>query len=537
MRIFLSLLFALSFVLPSFGQDIACIQVDPLDKVAQEQPLPAENAASADAAKGETVSFQFVVRSKTPIANLKIQANNLTFGNEQIKPSLQAFVGWVKAVRKDKTTIYPDPLLDIGTLDVSADSNQSVWISYKIPKDVPAGLYTADITLIGETDGKTFTLKKQASVKIYNVLLPEQTLWVTNWSFPEHLNKMNGGQPVEPYSETHWHLLKTLANTSREHGQNVYLISPLYLCNIKNTGKDYSFDFTNFDKTVELLIKEGGLKRIEGNTLGHAQGGYGKPIMFYYPDGKGGFQTLPLKDESLQNFLRQFLSALQKHLQDKNWDKMYMQHIADEPGGNFQDYIDAAKFVKSIVPEIKIFEALTQGQRYENLVNVYVPIIWDYPKNRDYYKKRQAAGDEVWFYVSCDDGGYANRFFSRQLLETRFQHWFNFRYAITGYLHWGLNWWGHISGDAPLYTDFHASLPPGDCFIVYPAKDKVYSSIRFAAMRDGIADYELLKLLAAKNPDAASDLAGKIIIEPKRYETSVAVFRQIRKQLLETLEK
>ncbi|MDR3232658.1 MAG: DUF4091 domain-containing protein [Planctomycetaceae bacterium] len=41
---------------------------------------------------------------------------------------------------------------------------------------------------------------------------------------------------------------------------------------------------------------------------------------------------------------------------------------------------------------------------------------------------------------------------------------------------------------------------PAPCFIVYPAENKVYSSIRFAAMRDGIADYELLKLLAAKNP-------------------------------------
>ena len=50
------------------------------------------------------------------------------------------------------------------------------------------------------------------------------------------------------------------------------------------------------------------------------------------------------------------------------------------------------------------------------------------------------------------------------------------------------------------------TLPGGDSWIVYPKNGKLYSSIRLEAMRDGIADYTLLQMLAQKEPDLAKEL-------------------------------
>jgi hypothetical protein len=63
----------------------------------------------------------------------------------------------------------------------------------------------------------------------------------------------------------------------------------------------------------------------------------------------------------------------------------------------------------------------------------------------------------------------------------------------------------------------------------------VYSSIRFEAARDGIADYELLKLLEKKDPVKAAQLASSIIRNYDHYDSSIASFRAKRVQLLEEL--
>ena len=102
-------------------------------------------------------------------------------------------------------------------------------------------------------------------------------------------------------------------------------------------------------------------------------------------------------------------------------------------------------------------------------------------------------------------------------------------------MHWGYNHW---TQDSPFThtTRAHGGppyLPAGDPWIVYPGKDGPLDSIRFEAMRDGIADYELLCLLAEKNPDAAQHLVRKLVLDFDRYDTDVGRFRAARRKLLQ----
>lgn len=92
-------------------------------------------------------------------------------------------------------------------------------------------------------------------------------------------------------------------------------------------------------------------------------------------------------------------------------------------------------------------------------------------------------------------GNFANRYVTLPLIKTRLLHWINYKYDSPGYLHWGFNAWG-ANGDP--FGDVSAPAndwPGGDSHIVYPGYRKLYPSIRLAAMRDGIRDYDLLKWL------------------------------------------
>ena len=529
----------------SVENSIVCVQLDPLDKVFTEEAYFVENADTVAVAKGETATFQFVLKSAYPIQGLKIDAGNLDNGNRQISATLKAFVGYIRAgvhagifgsQSRDAvfpvSDYYPDCLQEVESIDVQPLQNQPVWVAYNVLHDAMEGNYNATITFTGKVNGKSFRIAKQVNAKVYPVTLPEQTLWVTNWWSSAGFSKMNGNQPVEPYSDRYWELLASMANVMRDHGQNTYIFRDWPgLCGIDCNGTQYSFNFTNFDKMAELFINEGGLKRIEG---GHLSGGrLDTGIGIAIP--KVG--NRPFDNDTVQNFLSQFLPALYNHLEMKGWKNIYVQHIADEPTKqHIPSYISIAGLVKKYMPGIPIIDAIDANTTHEfvNTVNLWVPILDQYHKNYNFFGERQSADEEVWFYTCCNpQGNYANRFLEQPLIQTRFLHWINYRYGATGYLHWGYNAWRSNTNDATVtYT-----WPAGDAWIVYPTEGKVYTSIRLAAMRDGIADYELLKMLERKDPDKAKEVAGDVIKNFTTYDNNVRAFRLTRIKLLKWLSE
>ena len=498
--LFLTVCFALSAMLitgcrPSAENTIICVQQDPLKKVFTEELSFVENTDTEAVAKGETATFQLVVRSAFPIQGLQVDAGDLAGGDRKIAATLKAFVGYILAGNhanprsKDAvfpvSDLYPDCLQEVESIDVPPMQNQPVWVSYAIPRDATDGNYAANLVFTGKVDEKPFRIVKQVNVKVYPVTLPKQTLSVTNWFISEGFSKMNDNQPVEPYSDRYWELLTAMAHVMRDHGQNTYIFWDWPgLCGIQRTGTQYAFDFTNFDKMVELLIREGGLQCIEGGHLGGRMGDWNSDFGISVPNAG----TKPFNDEMVRNFLSQFLPALSNHLNTKGWTKMYVQHIADEPTDqNAESYIRITEFVKKQMPGIPIIDAV-MSHKLANTVNVWVPILDHYHHDYAFYQERQAAGDKIWFYTCTGpQGDYANRFMEQPLVQTRFLHWINYRYGATGYLHWGFNFW-HMNktNDAAVNN-----WPAGDSWIVYPAFGKVYNIRKFRLTRQ-----KLLQLLS-----------------------------------------
>ena len=146
----------------------------------------------------------------------------------------------------------------------------------------------------------------------------------------------------------------------------------------------------------------------------------------------------------------------------------------------------------------------------------------------------------MWFYTCLfPRGRYMNRLMDFPLLKTQLLHWLNHRYGLTGFLHWGWNFWGPepTKNTEPVINMNQTLLPSGDAFIVYPDKARlsVFASIRLEAMRAGIEDYEMLSALAKRDPAAADALAREAVASFTDYVRDPAAFRRIQAKLIEAL--
>ncbi|MBK7713169.1 MAG: DUF4091 domain-containing protein [Bacteroidales bacterium] len=356
---------------------------------------------------------------------------------------------------------------------------------------------------------------------------------------------MNGGKSFIPFTDQHWAFIRTLAKKMADYRQNVAIISPLALSDFSYENNKWKTDFTKFDKMVNIFIEEGVIGRIEGGHIGGRESTWTSQFVVMVPgkenDPVKRFDNLPISDPRAQEFYRDFIVALRDHVKDKGWDKIYMQHIADEPiEENIKSYTEIAAFVRKLAPDFKFVDAC-HSKNLNGMLDIWVPQL-DY-MNRDYefYSKQQQSGKEIWFYTCLNPKfEYVNRFIELPLLRTRYMHWVNYKFNIPGYLHWGLNYWslGDPFGEQTgIQYEGGNILPGGDSWIIYPRDGKLFSSIRFDAMRDGIVDYELFRMLEKKNPAMAKDIIDKVIFSFERYDNNIEAFRIHRRHIMELLSE
>ena len=560
MKRYILMLVVLSFTRSAFAAEstarINVWSVDPLVKVFQDASPGASPSRQAEAhvARGEVATFQLVVRSEGALQNLRVACSHFVTQSDKPAP-LRArpprFVGSVPVDRPIQTppqdqlrkppAAFPDPLLEETSIDVKAGQAQPIWITVPVPQRTEPGVYRSTVTISAVKSDEKLVVPATLSLRVYRAAVGRSRLWVTNW-FSIKWRHMQ----IAPKNDSpaYWELLRRYARNMAEHRQNVALISPLNLATFTAAdGGKLNVDFSRFDRWVKIFTEEGVIGRIEGGHLGGRSGGWNSPFVARIRTVKDGLVTAvsvaPDSPEA-DRFHAQFLPALVKHLKKRGWFDHYLQHLADEPTKvNAASYRALAALVRKYGKGLRIIEAC-HTRDLVGSIDVWVPQLNYLHRDFEHYRKRQAAGDEIWFYTCVfPQGEYANRFIEQPLLKTRLLHWINYRYGITGYLHWGYNHW---TEDSPFThtTRPHGGppyLPAGDPWIVYPGRNGPLDSIRHEAMRDGIADYELLCLLAERDAPAAQRLADRLVLAFDRYNTEIARFRQARRELLELLSR
>jgi hypothetical protein len=221
------------------------------------------------------------------------------------------------------------------------------------------------------------------------------------------------------------------------------------------------------------------------------------------------------------------LPAFESHLRQKEWLDKTLFHIKDEPSHhNALNWINTSRYMHYYAPDLKRIDALCTSFLFGN-IEVAVPKLDHLDAGYDIYKREQQKGTELWFYTVgiYQASMYPNKTIDMPLIDNRILHWLNYKYDLTGYLHWGWNQW---TDDPYTDTDVHV----GDGWHVYPVKDGILNSLRWEQMRNGIQDYEYFWMLEDKIRTLRDSLGSRFSwIDPK--QRSKEIISQVVKGLKE----
>ncbi|MBI5090816.1 MAG: DUF4091 domain-containing protein [Candidatus Hydrogenedentes bacterium] len=126
------------------------------------------------AARGENESFQVCIRAgKKPVEDVQLRAGAL---NKQIGPPAIRRVAYATApspsdrVSSKTQTLWPDPLLEPEPFDVPARETRALWVTYEIPRNTKAGIYTGALDL---TFGKSPKRPISVTIEVFDFEIPE----------------------------------------------------------------------------------------------------------------------------------------------------------------------------------------------------------------------------------------------------------------------------------------------------------------------------------------------------------------------------
>lgn len=230
-----------------------------------------------------------------------------------------------------------------------------------------------------------------------------------------------------------------------------------------------------------------------------------------------------------------YVAELRRH----GLEKQACLYGFDERGSEYYEGIDRLwKRLRADFPDIPV---LTTGKMYADLAEDWkkaggcptnaerlVTTDWYCPLtvrwNAEVTDYLRCRGKKVWWYT-CGSPFWPHANFAmyeHPLAEARLLLGFQqHRFRADGFLFWHVNFWrakGHdlMSGADVFFPAWTTADPMncnGDGVFLYPGEDAVYPSIRLAALRDGVQDYEWLRIAEEKRGRAAADaLSGEVVM-------------------------
>ncbi len=563
------------------GGGVQITLADPLYKIYDGAVFP-ESDGMLRVASGEVAGIQLVIDpGDSPLTDIEVEFGEMPSLAPElyIEQEVLATGYWPEYAfgRPDdelmsRTDRYPDPMFPLEEkplTELAARQRAVICAEYWTPRGYPAGEYKLSARV--KANGGKIDITKSFTVKVYPVSLPEkQGLMICNWTIGDY-SAMNGGEGVEAYSARFYELQKYIVRFMERYGQNVWhsndmpsLLAPSwpYLQMDKDGNRDYVFDFSVMDEEMNFYIDNcSDLREFHAPDFSHHNetgGGNYKTVAYIYdeqyekeggewvdnadgsktykpngtkwPRGGGFYFSDPGAQKYLQSYFKQRTAYLKsKTLPDgRTWLDIYRQGFAEEGNDGWADsWNDFVGLIKQAAPELKFIEPIASDKIDRNLLDE--PVV-----GLGTFDKIKPKDHDQWMYTGIIPAGpYANRFIRMPLIKTRLLHWIDYKYKHIGYLHWGMKYWqGAENGDP--YT---ADAVNGDSYIVYPGYGKIYPSIRLDAMRDGIKDFDLLKLVETKSPSKAEEFCEEMVQDYGTYNTDIDHFRDLRRRILEYLSE
>lgn len=491
--------------------------------------------------KGERLNAQVLVWSPDTLQQVRFIISDLRSDKGKVisKTNLQAnmvryVIGNYPYGAKDVTCgaspykdlyLMPDRFEAFDRFDVPGRTIRPVWLSLDIPSWADAGVYTGTI----EVKHAKGTANLKLNVTIQNQLLPKPYEWKHRLDLWQNPWVVAWENQLEPWSQEHKLLLKKHLKLYADAGgkyittyavhspwsDNSYMIEGGMIDWLKRRDGSWKFDYNIFDQYVQLAMATGIDKAITIYT----------PVpwgfRFRYMDESSGnyvHESWPPDSKAFRDFWNIFLTDLKKHLEQKGWFEKTYLGINENA---LEQTMAAIKVIREHSSTWKITYAGDWHPELENLLDDYCFLIGK-ESDVDAVKRRSAKGFTTTYYNCCNPP-VPNNFVFSPPVEGRWLGWYTTAHNYDGFLRWAYDAW---PAD-PMRDARHELWPAGDCYLVYPGGT---SCIRFEKLREGIVDFEKLRILREKAAastdknikDLIKQLDGhlKVFLAEKDFNTS-----------------
>lgn len=457
-------------------------------------------SAAIALARNERESFQVVLRAAPGqnLENCTVRLDDLTgprggkIAASQIQWQQVGFVNLPRLhahsrIRDASSGWWPDPLLQVESFSVPGGTTQSLWFTVYAKPGISSGTYQGYVTI---SPANAEPVRVHIEALVYDFDLPMQPHLKTAFSLMDgFLEKLYGTCTTE--------LRRAYGDFMLEHRLNPDDISRTDPPDLEDLAY-YSHRGMNAFNVLQLAEHR-------GNKAWVWQSG----LWVYTPEFKA----------SLISRLDPYVAALKRRGMA---DRAYIYGF-DEVGEKYRavvsEYFAMVKQRYGLPTLTTALVPLEPGNLRELNIDWVCRITSKYDL-ADAERCRR-AGHEVWAYVaSVPRAPYANWLADDPLIEARVLGWQSYHQKFDGLLYWGVNMWqmarnDHIidpAQDGPRLkwsittgTEGWRGATHGDGLLVYPGKDGPIGSIRLAAIRDGLEDYDYLALLAEleSDPEAA----------------------------------
>lgn len=526
------------------------------------------------AARGEYISFQLVLTNNSSQTLKGIQVDMRKFQNSEVTLDIEPelFLEWAVEVKSPSTGYpkaslgkgwYPDALipyqyiqadsaevnwrwvypLELPDFNNRIDHQKSlvIWVDQYVPYNrsgAPPGDYTGSISVRIGTETKSIPIDLQ----IWDFSIPNENTFRASLQHEGFLSGMDEQQELAIYQ-----LFKR---------NRISLMDPTYKPDLIITEKgETNFSWETFDRRMSKYFT-GRAFTVE---MGYAFGpGYGEPIEtfilpfnVYGKHGRHGWPDIGTleteRDPGPTKYYTDAITSLRDHLEpmvnpEKTELTIYLNGLDESYFPEAWDrMVYYGNLFEKFYPETHF---RIDGGYSEEAMKVVQHSIDSWAShtinyNYDLIKKYQVMGIEDWLYgpmlyeSKVNSWVGSSTFLDLPLINDRAISWSSWKYRTYSWISWGIGaGWQRAWYDPETWKDTYKSGSDsddsftfkklnGNGMLIYspgiiPNVDVACPSIRLKAMRDGVQEYEYMRLLSQKDGDnhQVDQIVNSIIKQP-----------------------
>lgn len=456
--------------------------------------------------RGERVLFR--VKTTLP-ANAKLSAKAFHF-EKRGRYALPARAEYVRSTLGQGGKPVADIVEPAGTPFKIPAGEAVVLVSVDVPADAGAGTYN----LFFKNDAGAEP-QKVAEIQVLPATLPPPQDWKIHldlWQHPESVARWTG---TKLWSREHFAAMTPIMKRLADAGQKVVTCSIIeepwdhqtrdhWTSMVKwrktKSGK-WKFDYTAFDKYVDFMTKEVGIK---GQISCYTMVSWSLKTS-YFDEAAGTEKTISLdpKSPDYDATWKAFLTDFRAHLKKRGLLEKTCIALDERP----DHLVNAARgVVEKYAPELKIVSAVDRPTKMAHFVHDISAVFHHSGGLTELADSRRKENRKTTCYV-CTNPAKPNTFPHSAPAEAHWLLLYTAANRFDGFLRWAYNSWV----DNP-FADCRwpkRYWPAGDCFLVYPGNR---TTLRFETLRDGIEDFEKIQILrdAAAKPDAPAELKNAV---------------------------